>query len=60
LINQMVILEIKVLLMQTNLSISEIAFKMNFSDVSYFSKFFSKHTHTNPSAFRKMLELYKA
>ncbi|MGO4294373.1 helix-turn-helix domain-containing protein [Chitinophaga sp. RAB17] len=60
LINQMIILEIKVLLLQTDLSVSEIAFGMNFSDVSYFSKFFSKHTHTNPSAFRKMIEAYKS
>lgn len=60
LINQMIILEIKVLLLHTDLSVSEIAFGMNFSDVSYFSKFFSKQTGANPSAFRKMIEGYKA
>lgn len=53
LINQMVVLEIKVLLLQTNLTISEIALEMNYSDVSYFSKFFLKHTKMNPSVFRK-------
>jgi AraC family transcriptional regulator, transcriptional activator of pobA len=50
------ILEIKRLLLYTNLSITEIALKMNFSDQSYFSKYFKKTTGQTPLEFRRGME----
>jgi len=46
-------IEIKRLLLHTNLSISEIADKLHFSDLSYFTKFFKKNTGVTPLKFRK-------
>jgi AraC family transcriptional regulator, transcriptional activator of pobA len=54
-INNMVILEAKVLLKQTNLTVSQITEKLNFSDTSFFSKFFKKQTHCTPLEFRKIV-----
>jgi len=53
LIRKRVILESKRLLINLNLSISEIADQLNFSDNSYFSKFFKKYTGVGPEEFRK-------
>jgi AraC family transcriptional regulator, transcriptional activator of pobA len=47
------ILEIKRLLLYTNLTVSEIATQMNFADQSYFSKYFKKSTGQTPYEFRK-------
>jgi len=47
------ILEIKRLLVHTNLGISEIASQMNYSDQSYFAKFFKKETGLTPMTYRK-------
>lgn len=41
------------LLTDTNLSISQIALQVGFSDVLDFSKFFKKETHLSPTDFRK-------
>jgi AraC family transcriptional activator of pobA len=46
------ILEIKRLLVHSNLGVSEIASQMNFIDQSYFTKFFKKETGTTPMAYR--------
>lgn len=53
LIRKRVILESKRLLINLHLSISEIADQLNFSDNSYFSKFFKKYTGAGPEEFRK-------
>jgi AraC family transcriptional activator of pobA len=47
------ILEIKRLLFYTNMTVSEIASKMNFADQSYFTKYFKKCTGQTPQEFRK-------
>jgi len=46
------LLEIKRLLVHTNLNISEIANQLNFEDQSYFSKFFKRETGLTPLQFR--------
>ncbi|HLW41086.1 MAG TPA: helix-turn-helix transcriptional regulator [Flavobacterium sp.] len=48
-----IILEIKQELRYSRQSISEIAFKYGFSDVSNFTKYFKKHTGITPTEFRK-------
>ena len=55
LIDEKMIIEIKKLLLHTDLTVSEIAFTLNFSDQSYFSKFFKKHTRLSPGEFRVSL-----
>jgi AraC-like DNA-binding protein/quercetin dioxygenase-like cupin family protein len=52
LIDEKMIIEIKKLLIHTELSATEIAYSLNFSDQSYFSKFFKKHTGESPKEFR--------
>jgi len=49
-------IEIKYLLYQSHLSISEISFEMGYLDVSYFSRFFKKHEKMSPTKFREMIE----
>ena len=51
-IRDRVILEAKRLMVNQELSISEIAYKLNFPDNSYFSKFFSKYAGVSPEKFR--------
>lgn len=46
------ILEIKRLLVHSNLSITEIAHQLNFSDQSYFAKFFKRETGISPLQYR--------
>lgn len=46
------IIEIKRLLVHTNLGVSEIASKMNFPDQSYFAKFFKREVGLSPLQFR--------
>jgi AraC family transcriptional activator of pobA len=52
-INEMVILEAKVLLNNLALSIGQVAHQLNFSDQFFFSKFFKKHSALTPSEYRK-------
>jgi AraC family transcriptional activator of pobA len=52
-IRNRILLEAKRLLVNRNLSISEIAYALNFSDNSYFSKFFKKQIGITPEEFRK-------
>lgn len=47
-----VIQELSRLLTQTELPLSEIADRMNFSSVSYLSRFVKKHLGVSPSEFR--------
>lgn len=53
LIRNRVILEAKRLLINLELNITEIAYKLNFADNSYFTKFFKKYTGLTPEDFRK-------
>lgn len=53
LIREQVILEAKRLLINMNLSVADIANELNFSDHSYFIKFFKKHEGVTPEKFRK-------
>jgi AraC family transcriptional regulator, transcriptional activator of pobA len=46
------LLEIKRLLVHTNLSVSEIANQLNFEDQSYFTKFFKRETGLTPIQYR--------
>ena len=46
------IVEIKRLLLHSSMSISEISDYMNFTDQSYFTKFFKKHVGKTPFAYR--------
>ena len=46
------LLEIKRLLVHSNLGISEIAHRLNFSDQSYFTKFFKRETGISPLQYR--------
>ncbi len=46
------ILEIKRLLVHTNLSVTEIAGRLNFADQSYFTKFFKRETGFSPLHYR--------
>lgn len=46
------LLEIKRLLVHTNLNVSEIAGQLNFEDQSYFSKFFRRETGITPLQYR--------
>ncbi len=57
LIDEMLILEAKVLMLKNNLSISEIAFEIGVEDVSYFGRFFKKHTGFTSTEYRKMIDL---
>lgn len=52
LVNDRMLLEIKRLLKYSSLNISEIAYQLNFSDQSYFSKYFKKLTGISPNDFR--------
>lgn len=45
--------EIKRLLLNTSLNISEISDKLNFQDIAYFCRFFKKETGLSPTDFRK-------
>ncbi|WP_205941075.1 helix-turn-helix domain-containing protein [Albibacterium indicum] len=52
-INDLVILEAKFLLSRSQLSIGEIADNLNFSDQSFFGKYFKRHTGMSPKAYRE-------
>jgi AraC family transcriptional activator of pobA len=52
-IRNRVVLEAKRLLVNLGLSVSEIAYKLNFNDNSYFTKFFKKEVGMSPEVFRK-------
>lgn len=48
-----IIKEVKRLLMFTNQTISEVAFQLDFKDVSHFVKYFKRHTGSTPLQFKK-------
>lgn len=49
------ITEAQLLLSNVNLTISEVSYRLNFDDKSYFSRLFKKKTGKTPVEFRKML-----
>lgn len=51
-IDRSVVLEIKILLGSTELSVQEIAYRLHFPDQSYLGRFFKKHTGVSPTEFR--------
>ncbi|QHT72232.1 helix-turn-helix domain-containing protein [Rhodocytophaga rosea] len=51
-IRDRIMLEAKRLLTNLSLTISEVAYQLNFADNSYFTKFFKKHTGLTPEKFR--------
>lgn len=53
LLQEKLVVEVKRLLMHTNLSVSEIAELMHFPDQSYFTKYFKKVAGISPLQFRK-------
>ncbi len=52
-IRDRILLEAKRLLVNGDISISEIAYRLNFKDTSYFTKFFKNYTGKTPKEFRK-------
>ena len=50
------LIEIKFLLYQSGLSISEISYEMGYLDASYFTRFFKKRANISPTEFRQMIE----
>ena len=52
LIRNRIILEAKRLLVHTNLTVAEIATRLNFKDVSYFGRYFKRETQQTPRTFR--------
>lgn len=54
LLNEMLLLEAKVLLKQTNLNVTEIAYKIGKNEVSDFARFFKAQTGMRPSEYRIM------
>lgn len=55
-IDEELITEAKVLLVQTNNSIQEVANELGFFDQSYFTRLFKKYESTTPLKYRKMIE----
>ncbi|NOU58292.1 helix-turn-helix domain-containing protein [Marinifilum caeruleilacunae] len=51
-ISERILLEAKNMLLYTDFDIAEISFRLNFSEPTYFGKFFKKHTQITPRAFR--------
>ena len=56
-IKEISMLEAKVLLLQSNLSINEISEELGFNDASYFSRLFKTETNFSPTDYRKMIDL---
>lgn len=56
LIQQRLLLEAKRLINQDNLSFKSIAFRLGFTDASYFSRFFKKYSGLTPEQFKSSLK----
>jgi AraC-like DNA-binding protein len=52
LIQNQILIHAKSLLLQTDLSIKEIAYRLQFSEPTHFNAFFKKFTHQTPQQFR--------
>lgn len=51
-IDRSVILEIKMMLQSSDLSVQEIAYRLHFPDQSYLGRYFKKHTGESPTEYR--------
>ncbi|TKG93977.1 AraC family transcriptional regulator [Puteibacter caeruleilacunae] len=51
-ITDRILMEAKNMLLYSDFDIAEISFRLNFSEPTYFGKFFKKHTNLTPRAFR--------
>ncbi|MDN5214755.1 helix-turn-helix domain-containing protein [Fulvivirgaceae bacterium BMA12] len=56
-INEILVMEAKVLLYQTDIPIREVAAEIGIFDQSYFSRLFKKYEGVTPLQFRKMIEI---
>ena len=52
-ISERILQEAKILLKQTDLNISEVAYSLGFTEPTHFNSFFKKHTQLTPSMFQK-------
>lgn len=59
LIRDRILLEAKRLLTNAKMTVTEIAYDLNFKDNSYFSRFFKKNSGMTPDEFRKELSIEK-
>jgi AraC family transcriptional regulator, transcriptional activator of pobA len=57
LINEQIILEARRYLLATSNQVTQIAYHLGYEDVSYFIRFFKKHTGYSPDAFRHHFQL---
>ncbi|WP_291583831.1 AraC family transcriptional regulator [Bacteroides sp.] len=57
LIHEQVITLAKILLLHTELTIKEIAFRLSFSEATHFGTFFKKYTDQTPAEFRKEVQI---
>ncbi|GAB3506365.1 hypothetical protein GCM10027341_39310 [Spirosoma knui] len=55
-IDERIVLEAKVLLFQSNLTVAQIAAEVGYDDQSSFGKLFRKYAQTSPASFRKMID----
>ena len=55
-IDEAIVLEAKVLLHQTTLSVNEVANEVGITDASYFSRLFRKYAGVTPVGFRRLIE----
>jgi AraC-like DNA-binding protein len=55
-IDELIVLEAKVLLYQSRLTISEVSYELGIEDPSYFGRMFKKYTGQTPTDFRKLVE----
>jgi AraC-like DNA-binding protein len=56
LIDEMLCMEIKALLIHSDLSVSEIANRLDFADASHISKFFKRQSNVTPMAYRNSVK----
>jgi len=56
LVRQRRILEAKRLLVHTDMTVSEIAYALNYADPSYFGRFFKRETNLTSSGFRQQFK----
>ena len=57
LINKIKVTEAKYLLMIANNTVSDVAERLGFSDISYFSRFFKKMEAVTPNEYRKKIDM---
>jgi AraC family transcriptional regulator, transcriptional activator of pobA len=51
-ISERILQEAKILLLEHNLSVTDIAYALGFTEVTHFNNFFKKHTQVSPTKFR--------